>query len=522
MHALVLMLLATQKVDRVVVYPDRAQVFRVAEVACSGDVTVTFAGVPPSADPTSFRARAEGGEVEGLLAEERAREEKFAPELKGLDAQIQSLERELAAVDDARAAADALARLGGEYADAAKSLVSAEMMEPKPDLKAWAAALDLALKARLDAAAAAAEAQKKTRVIRHQLDELQQKRGRLAQASARKEHVAQIYVRCRAEKARVELAYLVGGASWEPAYEARADEAASAVELKTFATVRQSTGEDWKGAHLTLSTAIPSQDATPPELSPLEVYAHKREPEKKVLVRREERIEHAQAGQAGQTDGAGLAAHAQGLPVQLDVPERADVPGNGEPVRLFVGRSRMKARLSWRTAPKAVPFVFRVADLTNAAPYPLLGGPIDTYRGNAFTGRTHLERVPEGGAFHLTFGIDDAVRVRRTVLEEVQREAGLFGGKRRFKYGYRFELASYATKPREVELAEHVPVSELEDVRVEIQPSTTKGYALGRDDGIATWKVSLAPQEKRAVELRFFVEVPSSYDTGACDRRLAS
>src|SRR5262249_49709342 len=140
---------------------------------------------------------------------------------------------------------------------------------------------------------------------------------------------------------------------WSPAYEARADEVSGAVELSTFATVRQSTGEPWSAARVVLSTAVPRQDATPPQIAPLRLWAEERRAEKKVLAARTELHERAEAsgepapaatpGPSQPTTG-GLRAAAQGLSVQLAVPEPADVAGDGTPSRLFVARTRLRAR----------------------------------------------------------------------------------------------------------------------------------------------------------------------------------
>ena len=66
----------------------------------------------------------------------------------------------------------------------------------------------------------------------------------------------------------------------------------------------------------------------------------------------------------------------------------------------------------------------------------------------------------------------------------------------------------------ELEVADHLPVSELDDVKVELESQTTPGYQLDAPDGIATWKLKLAPAEKKKLELAFHVDVPSSYDSG--------
>jgi uncharacterized protein (TIGR02231 family) len=122
--------------------------------------------------------------------------------------------------------------------------------------------------------------------------------------------------------------------------------------------------------------------------------------------------------------------------------------------------------------------------------------------------------VPQGGAFNLTFGIDDAVRVKRTIVDELKKDTGLFNGNKRFIYAYAFEVANYGKAPLEVTLAEHLPVSELNDISVTVSEKTTQGYALDPKDGIAKWKVGLRAGEKKKLDFAFRVDVPQSYDMG--------
>jgi uncharacterized protein (TIGR02231 family) len=520
MHTVSLMLwvlTATPSVSSVVVYPDRAQVTRTQTVSCTGRNTVArFEEIPPAADPTSFRARAERATVEGLLASERTRQARYGAERERLEKQREGLEQELAALEHSHARTQALDALGSSYTEVALARIRRELAEPKPDTRAWAAALDTALGSRVRAAAEQESYAAKLRATSRTLAEVKTQEVRTMAASERIDRSVEVQLDCAAgTQARVELTYLVGGASWQPAYEARADEQGRAVELSTYATVKQSTGEDWKDARLVLSTAVPDENATPPELRPLEVSAEERKEERKVLVRRDEYQEHAQTGATTPSGGESLRATAQGLSVQLAVPERAEVPGDGSEVRLRVARTRLQASFAWRTIPKLYPVVFRVARLTNTAPFPLLPGAVDAFRHTGFLGRQPLERVAQGAPFELTFGIEEGLRVERQVVEEVARDTGFFGGKRRFNYAYRFEVANYRRGPEELEVAEHIPVSELEDVKVELDTKkTTAGYALDAADGIATWKLKLAPAEKRTVDLVFHVDVPSSYDSG--------
>jgi hypothetical protein len=98
------------------------------------------------------------------------------------------------------------------------------------------------------------------------------------------------------------------------------------------------------------------------------------------------------------------------------------------------------------------------------------------------------------GAFELTFGLEESLLVKRVVVDEIARDEG------------RSEV---------VEVTEHLPVSELDDVKVELnKEKTTGGFTLDGMDGLVSWKLTLAPAEQRSVDLAFHVDVPSSYDTG--------
>lgn len=503
-------------VDAVVVFPDRAQVVRVAEVPCGPKVTATFSGVSPAAAGDSFRAHVEGGAVEGLRSEQKPLKDSFSPEAKDLLAKLKKLETDQQGLMHALERSREQARIADSYALVTSTLASREMAD-HPDPKSWGTAWDAALKPKVDQVKVQVDLQAKLRELDVKLEQIRRRLDEIDVAGRRSEWLVEVLVSCPAGKtARVELSYLVGGASWEPSYEARADDGNGVVEVSTWATLKQSTGEEWKNVKLVLSTAVPSQNATPPELRKLMVNANKHEPEKKVLVRRDEYVDHAedQKQQAAAPVGGKLAAKSQGLSVQLDVPDRANVAADGTPARIFVAKTSMKARFSYRTVPRVSPVVFRVAELSNAAPFPLLAGQLDAFRANGFIARYALERVPEGGAFTLTFGVEDGLRVKRVPLEELKREAGLFNSKVRFTYGYRIELANYSKQAREVEVWEGLPVSELDDVSVAVGEKTTSGYQMNPADGIAKWKVKLGAQAKQNVELAYKVDVPSSYDLG--------
>ena len=507
--------LIASQVARVVVFPDRAQVTRAQTIPCGVQATkAAFDTLPPAADPGSLRAVISEGGVESVDVIEEPRATAFSPEVNDVEEQLRKVDAQDAAARDAWEKARSLDRLAGNLEDLSAALISTEIAFA-PDVKSWRAAWQQTLQSRLEAARQRAELAAKQRELDRQAVDLRTKLQRLGAARDRRERRAEVLVSCPAGKqARVELTYMVGGASWHPAYEARAEESQGTVALSLYATVVQSTGESWDKAQIAISTAVPAQDATPPEIAPLRVFAEPREPPKKVLVRRDEMQRHAEMGGTGRTATTGLATEEEGLSVQMLVKGPADVAGDGTPARLLVGATDLKADFAWKTVPKQVPFVFRVADMVNTAPFPLLEGEADLFRDGAYLGKLPLDRVAQGARFHLSFGLEEGVKIKRTVVEEIARDKGIFKSAQRFNYAYRFELENHLPRPETVEVAEQIPVSELSDVEVGLEDKTTAGFARNAEDGIVTWKLRLLPNEKKQLELAFHVDVPSDYATG--------
>jgi hypothetical protein len=93
----------------------------------------------------------------------------------------------------------------------------------------------------------------------------------LTAGSSRTERDAVIVVDKGAPVGKVRLNYLVTAATWRPQYRFRAGGEKDLVQLEYLAAIEQQTGEDWTGVDMTLSTAQPQLNATPPELLALDI-----------------------------------------------------------------------------------------------------------------------------------------------------------------------------------------------------------------------------------------------------------
>jgi hypothetical protein len=180
-----------------------------------------------------------------------------APEKNG--AQLQALERELAVREAAKAARAALLQ----------RLMSIELKPPErtqsialtPELaQKWQASI-----AFLRERAAALRAE--LRADESALEDLRSRHARLEEASkggrASRSVVAQLSGRGRAS---LELRYFIQSARWQPRYELAWNTERDELRLALAGQVSQASGEEWRDALLTLSTAFPARTAQLPDL----------------------------------------------------------------------------------------------------------------------------------------------------------------------------------------------------------------------------------------------------------------
>ncbi len=529
--------LAVGAITEVVVYPDRARITRQQEVRCAADRTVaTFAGLPGAADVASFRAFSRDATVLDLRARPRARATAFTGRAQALERQLRELADAIAAAEQRQRRLEAGAQARGQYLDAAERLVGQQLLRGQPDLPAWSAALNTALDVELQAERTGATLGGRLRVLKARRSALEQQRSELGRAGSHTDHTVEITLACSAPgtgtaTVTVTLTYLVTGAGWSPAYEARARARDAielstghgaielstghdaAIELSTLATVQQTTGEDWRVARLVLSTALPREEATLPALRPVVVLARDREDDDRRIVARSEEVTHAAGAgalPAGAT-GTAIRADAQGLSVQMTLPHPPVVPGDGRDVRVEIGRTRQPAAVQLRTVPALSPHVFRIAELVNNTPFPLLPAGIDIYEDGAFVARDRIDETPVRGKLTVTLGFEPRVQVRRQIVRDQVRAQGFLGRAQRQEVGYRYVLVSHLPATTAVELWDRVPVSELRDVRVTLAPGTTAGHRIDSRDGRIRWALRLEPRVERRVELGFRIDMPAGY-----------
>ena len=163
--------------------------------------------------------------------------------------------------------------------------------------------------------------------------------------------------------------------------------------------------------------------------------------------------------------------------------------------------------------PKLDEHVYQVAALKNPAAYPLLEGRVRSYRNGSYVGDSRLRHQGVGAPFEISLGADEELKVERKTREDKDKSAGFLSSTKHIVQGYRTKLTNRAAGPETIELRENIPVTKIDDVKVEVLPGlTTGGYQLDAARGFITWTVKLVNGEWRNIDLGYAIHLPDSWD----------
>lgn len=331
--------------------------------------------------------------------------------------------------------------------------------------------------------------------IERELKRLNQRIGATAQVgdAVAAEAVVDVWVGAAGIYA-VQVDYVVPGACWRPYHRAQLVELVKGKEpVLAFASegcVWQNTGEDWHDVQLVFSTERPSLGTEPPQLGS-DVLHVQRKSEVIVVEAREQEVQTTGLGAAPKQRSQELPGIDDGGEVlALRAIARASVPSDGRPYRVPLMSFTSPTTLEYVLMAELAEAVILKTTHVNRSQQPILAGPVDLIKNGGFVGRTSLLFIAPGENFALGWGPDGAVRVQRTVTQAREERAMLSGWTSQVSK-VELRLSNLGPQGRVVQVSERVPVSEIEKVKIEMDPTATTDRARPDANGLVRWKVEL-------------------------------
>jgi uncharacterized protein (TIGR02231 family) len=517
---------ASSAIDTVTVYPDGATVTRVIAVdLASGDSTLVARDFPLSLDPSSLRVEGEAG-AKLTIGTIDARPPRTAPlvNLPELDRRIESLRDQRADLQGAIDAAAARRKFAQHFAEASPAGLG-DKGEARP-ISEWRAAFAAVAEEVATADTAIREATRKQRDLDRQLAQLE------AERSAKPPNRMEVRIdvaSAAATKATLRVTYAVRNARWVPLYDARLDTGGKdrkpQLELVRRAEVTQSTGEDWSNVTLGVSTVRIGRGGSAPELTTL-VAQYPQVPKPMALGTASDLARPAPMTRQAQSPAMAKVAEAvereradeQQAVVEVGdfqatfrIPGRVSLGAAEGAKSLRIASINVPADLSVRAAPVMDPTAFLEASFRQTDDATLLPGKVAIYRDGVFVGRGRISASAKDETVRLGFGADDKIKIERAVLKRNEGSAGLLvTTSKTDERSFKTTIRNGHDFPIRVAIEDQLPVSENEDIVVEMLPATTPPTASNIRDrrGVLEWSFDAKSGEVRDINFAWRVRWP--------------
>ena len=509
---------ATSAVDAVTVYPDGASVTRLITLDLpSGDNTLVAKDFPLTLDPSSLRVEGEAG-AKFTIGAIDTRPPRAAPpvNLPELDKRIEALKDERANLGGAISAASARRKFAERFAETSPAGLG-EKGEARP-LAEWRAAFAAVAEEVASADTAIRDAERKQRDIDREIARLESDR---ATRPPNKLEVRIDLAAASAAKATLRVTYAVRQARWAPLYDARLDTGTKdrkpGLELVRRAEITQTTGEDWSNVALAVSTVRTARGGNAPELNSLIVqYPQPPRPlaagAASDMARPRSMPAPAMAESlAKRADEQEAAVEVGGFQVTFRIPGRVSLGASEGAKSLRVSTATIAPDLAVRAVPVRDPTAFLEARFVQGEDAPLLPGRVSIYRDGVFVGRGQMTSASKGEPVRLGFGADDKIKIERTVVKRNEGSAGLIvTTSKTDERSFKTTVRNGHDFPIRIAIEDQLPVSENEEIQVEMLPSTTPPTAtnLRERRGVLEWAFEAKPGEVKDIAFAWRVRWP--------------
>lgn len=524
--------LAKSKIETVTVFPQGAEVTRVAKVRIEkGDHTIVLNELPGQTLGSSIRVEGKASARLVIGSVDNRRTHITSQDQANLQANRQRIEGEIEKLRDARVVLEnAIAAANSQKAlldNLARLPTVATPAGTSSGQQDWGAILSLIGTRMGEVNKTVHESRLKQRDIDKAIVDLQKELALLAPKEMDRTEV-KVYVTADAPlEATLTVRYQVPSASWNAFYDARLETGTKAANPKLHlirrASIAQTTGEDWEDVSLLLSTTRPGRGTAAPDMrtvtvdyeplapppAPRPVSRNMTAPAPPATV--SERTAEVQDEVKRKADERPAQISAAPFQAVFEIGGRVTVKGTGENKRVQIETSDIEPSLSIRSAPRIDPTAYLYAKLVLPKGAPLLSGPVTLIRDGVFVGHGRLPLLNPGEEHELGFGADDAVKVKYITIEEKKGETGLISTSKTDDRFYRVTVKNLHDRKLDVTLLDQLPISLNEEIKVELNSRSTAPTKKDVDDkrGVYAWMLPLNPDEEKQIQFGYRIVWPT-------------
>ena len=305
-----------------------------------------------------------------------------------------------------------------------------------------------------------------------------------------------------------------GQAGWSLNYVLRAEDGKDKAKVSLMAEVHQSTGEDWKDAHLVFSSGNARSSLSRPVFTPERIGApvQPRPVLRAAKAKMSMVMEETADFEVMEDATVAMPQMAFGAANAVALPEEAKAVENGNVIEftldqtetiedearreILLSETELPAEQIYECYPKVSPSVWLSAKITDTGKLPALDGDCRVFHNGAFAGTTWLSPEASEDGITISLGTDEGIRVSRKDAGRTT-EKGFLGSGRKNTYNYELSVQNLKKSAADLILIDLLPVAAKETIKVDaLELSGAEVAGKGTEEGKVTWKIHLEPGAK--------------------------
>lgn len=496
------------KIDSVVIYSDRVMITRLANVYLDRSADLVFSDLPGAIDDASVRVKAKGlkiGEVQvkkGYKDEPHLDVEKLKRKIEALKIKDRTFADEVAVLKDKEKFLQTIAVGGPE-------VISKEIITGKVSPQAWRQGLSFMVDELLSAKMRMAEIERVRKELQDEINVFQRELNDIRSIVENRKTIIFDGHPEGAKNYRIQLSYILYGASWCTYYELRAQPSKGNIGFSYFSKVAQRTGEDWENTKLVLSTAQPALGGTAPVPTPwyIDRYRYQEYKGRRLLAAKTE-APMEEIMESAVTAPPPAPPVEAGVSIWYPLPGRYTIKSGDPEKKIKIFSTSFKSDFEYFIIPRITHLAYSTGKMKNTSDYLFIAGQAGTYVGDDFTGKTYVPTIAPDESTTVSFGVDDRVKVKRELKKSKVSKGGLFSGKKKYEFTYENTVKNFHNKKIQCTIVDQIPIPQDPDIKVKDIKIDPEPSEHDKDIGIYYWKVSLDPTEEYKVTISFTVEAP--------------
>jgi len=324
--------------------------------------------------------------------------------------------------------------------------------------------------------------------------------------------------------------YFTRNAGWIPTYDIRVKSIDNSFKIVYKALVTQTTGLNWNGIKLNLSTSNPNQGNTIPVLSPLYVQLYApvlysavsvqgyatavQAPmmEQDMIVKDEDKTLRLSKKMLNNNNNNTfdvadhLTLKESQLNTNFEINLPYDIPSDGVAYSVNIKEEKLNVNYQHIAIPKLENDAFLIAQIDRWDSLSLLPGQANIIMDNIYLGKSYLDPNTTEDTLSLSLGRDQRIAIDRKLLKDYKSTKR--GDFKTEVFTYEITIKNNKKQEVDMNIKDQYPISQTKEVEVLL---TEDGQAnINTETGIMNWNVHLKPGESKKIRFSYQLKYPKN------------